>query len=254
MSTLFRVLGTAFLLIAVALASAFVTMKLVIHRTEVTVPNLIGKPLPQAHHKAAALQLDIRVANHLYSSAIPAGHVLSQSPAPGTTVRAGWHMRVIESLGAQTVAIPALAGESDSVAIVKIREAGLQLGTIAYLPTSAAPPGTVVAQSPMPNAEDIASPRIQLLIAMPPEHDDASAIIMPRLIGQNISNARQILTQSGLKLAHVKRAAVGVRSIGNIMSNNPPQAPILPGSVIAQMPASGYRVQPGDDVILTVAK
>lgn len=254
MTSLFRTLSLLLLLACVALASAILTMKLVIHSAEVTVPDLNGKTLSQAHRDAAARHLDVRVANHLYSPTIPAGRVLNQSPAPGTTVRTGWHMRVTESLGPQTVSIPSLTGEPNRVAIQQIHQAGLQLGQLAYLPTSSAPSGTVIAQSPQANAQGIASPRIHLLIATPPTPSSATALVMPTLVGQTLSSARAILAQASLKLSHVKRIVAGVRPIGSVSSTAPPQAPILPGSVIAQSPASGYRVQPGDTVTITVAK
>lgn len=239
MTTLARTLGLLLLLVCVALASAILTMKFVVHSAEVTVPDLKGKALSQARHDAAALHLDVRVANHLYSSTIPAGRVLNQSPAPGTTIRTGWHMRITESLGPQTVKIPALTGEPDRIAIQQIHQAGLQLGQLAYLPTGSAPSGTVIAQSPQANAQDVASPRIHLLIATPPTPTSATALVMPTLVGQTLSRARAILAHAGLKLTHVKRIVARTRPIG---------------SVIAQKPLSGYRVQPGDTVTLTVAK
>lgn len=258
MTSLFRTLSLLLLLACVALASALFTMKLVIHSAEVTIPNLQGKTLSQAHDDAAALHLDIRIANHLYSSTIPAGHVLNQSPAPGTTVRTGWHMQITESLGPQTVKIPTLTGEPSNIAIQQIRQSGLQLGPLAYLPSQTAPSGTVLAQSPQANAQGVASPRVSLLIATPPAPTSARApmpaIVMPTLVGQTLSSARQILTRAGLKLTSVKRIYPAIRPIGSISSTAPPQQPILPGSVLAQTPPSGYRVQPGDSVTLTVAK
>jgi beta-lactam-binding protein with PASTA domain len=253
-TSLFRTLSLLLLLVCVALASAILTMKLVIHSAEVTIPNLKGKSLSQAHSEAAALHLDIRIANHLYSPTIPAGRVLNQSPAPGTTVRTGWHMQITESLGPQTVKIPTLTGEPSNIAIQQIRQSGLQLGSLAYLPSQTATSGTVLAQSPQAGAQGVASPHISLLIATPPAPTSATAIVMPTLVGQTLASARAILTHAGLKLASVKKIYPAIRPIGSVSSTAPPQQPVLPGSVLAQTPPSGYRVQPGDSVTLTVAK
>ena len=239
MTKLVRTLGLLFLLACIAIASALLTMKYVIHSAGVTVPDLKGKTLAEAHRSAAALQLDLRVANHFYSTTIPAGRVLNQSPAPGTTARSGGHLSVTESLGQQTAQIPALTGKPDRVAIQQIQKQGLQLGSLAYLPTSAAPSGTVLAQSPRANAQGVSSPRVQLLIATPPEPDSATALVMPSLIGQTLSSVRTILAHAGLKLSLVKRISAGAHPTGSILS---------------QKPLSGYRVQPGDTVTLTVAK
>lgn len=258
MTSLLRTLSLLLLLACVALASAILTMKFVIHSAEVTIPNLKGQTLSQAHSQAAALHLRVRIANHLDSSTIPAGRVLNQSPAPGTTVRTGWHMQITESLGPQTIKIPTLIGEPSNIAIQQIRQSGLQLGSLAYLPSQTAPSGTVLAQSPQAGAQGVASPRIDLLIATPPVPNSAQApmlaIVMPTLVGQTLSSAREILTHAGLKLTAVKRIYPAIRPIGSTSSNAPPQQPILPGSVVAQTPPSGYRVQPGDSVTLTVAK
>ncbi len=254
MTSLFRALSLLLLLACVALASAILTMKLVIHSAEVTIPNLKGKTLSQAHRQAAALQLDVRIVNHLYSPTIPAGRVLNQSPAPGTTVRIGWHMQITESLGPRTTSIPTLTGEPSNIAIRQIRQSGLQLGSLAYLPSQTATSGAVLAQSPQAGALGVASPRISLLIATPPVHNSAQTLVMPALKGQTLLKARQILTHAGLKLTSFRRIYPAIRPIGSVSSTAPPQQPILPGTVIAQTPPSGYRVKPGDSVTLTVAK
>lgn len=239
MKKLVRTLSWLLLLAFVAFASALLARHFVLHSAEIKAPDLKGKTLAEANHTTSALHLDLRVTDHLYSTTIPVGRVLNQFPAPGSIVRSGEHLSVTESLGPQIAQIPSLTGKPDRAAIQKIQKKGLQLGSLAYLPTSAAPSGTVIAQSPRANAPDASNPQVHLLIATPYDPSSATALVMPSLIGQTLAGARSILAHAGLKLSHVHRISGGGHPIGR---------------VFAQKPLSGYRVQPGDTVTLTVAK
>jgi beta-lactam-binding protein with PASTA domain len=256
LKSLFRILGILLLLVAVALTSAILTMQLVIHGAEVSVPDMRGKSIAEADGEAARLGLRMHIANHFYSGAIPAGDVMDQSPAAGTRVRAGWPLRVIESLGAQKMTVPTLTGMQDRLAILQIHRAGLDLGSVAYLPWPQSVTGAVLAQMPGAMAKDVASPKVQLLIAAPPGEDSASqnALVMPNLVGKIFTGAALIVTHAGLRLAPVKEVAVAIPPVGSVNSKTAPKPPVLTGSVLAQTPAAGYRVTPGTTVTLTVAK
>src|SRR5271167_3313769 len=143
----------------VALASAIVTMRFAIHGAEVTIPSFIGLTAQEALNKAAELGVEMTIDNRFYSAEVPAGRILSQSPAPGTVVRREWHVRCIESLGPQTVAIPNLTGQPQRAAIIALRRLGLELGSIVRM-NSAAPPETVIAQDPPAGAAGVEKPSV----------------------------------------------------------------------------------------------
>ncbi len=256
MRALFRILGILLLLLVVALTSAVITMQLVIHGAEVTVPDMRGQSIAEADSQAANLGLRLQVANHFYSAAIPAGDVMDQTPGPGTRVRTGWPLRVTESLGAQKVTVPALTGMEDRLAILQVHRAGLDLGSIAYLPWPQSVPGIVLAQMPEAQARDVASPNVQLLVSAPADEESTSqnALVMPNLVGKIFTGAALTVTHAGLKLAPVKEVAVAIPPVGSVNSKAAPKPPVLPGSVLAQTPLAGYPVTPGTTVTLTVAK
>jgi len=166
MRRFFNILLGALAMIAVALLSAFVTMRLAIHGREVEVPNLAGLTVAEANDTASKLGLHMNLENHFYSTATPAGRILSQFPAPGTKVRREWVMRVTESIGPQRVSVPNVVGETEREASVTIRRLALDLGTVAYIPAPG-PPGMVLAQTPTPAAEGVDGPRISLLVSEP---------------------------------------------------------------------------------------
>ena len=63
-----------------------------------------------ARSVTAGLGLNLDVDNRYYSGDVAAGHILTQSPAPGTVVRREWQVRVAESLGPQMVDVPDTVG------------------------------------------------------------------------------------------------------------------------------------------------
>lgn len=254
MTALFRFIGIVLLLLIVALTSAVLTMHFAIHGAEVTVPDFKGQTVTRAHREASDLGLDLSIENRLYSAEIPAGRISNQSPAPGTIVRAGWPVRLTQSLGPQKVSIPQLTGLPERVAALQIRRAGLQPASPAYLPSTQSPEGAVLAQSPQPDAPGVESPVVHTLVAAPDDGQSTPAFVMPNLIGQIFTGAALTVTHAGLNLAPVKDVAVAIPTVGSVNSNTAPAQPLLSGSVIAQSPLAGYRVQPGDTVTLTVVR
>src|SRR5271165_2773770 len=141
MLRLFQFVILILTLALIALTSAIVTMRLVIHGAEVKIPSFQGLTAQQALARAADLGVELTIDNRFYSAEVPAGRILSQSPAPGAVVRREWHVRCIESLGPQTVAIPNLTGQPQRAAIIELRRLGLELGSIVRM-ISPAPPET----------------------------------------------------------------------------------------------------------------
>jgi beta-lactam-binding protein with PASTA domain len=167
MRQFFNIVVGALAMLAVALLSAFLTMRLVIHGREVEIPNVTGLTVAEASKTASALGLNLNLENHFYSTATPAGHVLSQYPAPGTKVRREWVLRITESIGPQIVSVPNVVGQTEREASVTIRRLSLELGTVAYIPAPG-PAGVVLAQTPTPAAAGVDGPRISLLVSEPP--------------------------------------------------------------------------------------
>ncbi len=130
----FQVASLLLLLVAVALLAAITTMHFAIHGAEVQVPSLKGMTVADARSVTAGLGLNLNVDNRYYSGDVAAGHILTQSPVPGTVVRREWHVRVSESLGPQKVDVPDTVGLEQRVAELELRRAGLEVGTTAKLP------------------------------------------------------------------------------------------------------------------------
>ena len=230
----------------VALTSAIVTMRFAIHGAEVKIPSFQGLTAQQAQAKAAELGVEMTIDNRFYSAEVPAGRILSQSPAPGAVVRREWHVRCIESLGPQTVAIPNLTGQPQRAAIIALRRLGLEVGAVVRM-NSPATPETVIAQDPPAGAAGVEKPSVALLISDSATTDSAATAatyVMPDFTGRPYTTAAQTLARAGLKLAPEIDTPASVTG----------QPPTQPGTVIAQTPQAGYPIDPNTPIQLTVLR
>jgi beta-lactam-binding protein with PASTA domain len=251
MLRLFQLVILTLSLALVALTAAIVTMRFAIHGAEVKIPSFQGLTAQQAQAKAAELGVEMTIDNRFYSAEVPAGRILSQSPAPGAVVRREWHVRCIESLGPQTVAIPNLTGQPQRAAIIALRRLGLEVGAIVRM-NSTAPPETVIAQDPPPGAAGVEKPSVALLISDPDTTTsgagsaaNAATYVMPDFTGRPYVTAAATITRAGLKLAP---------EIESPAATPENQTPPSPGTVIAQSPLSGYAIDPHTPIQLTVVR
>jgi len=247
----FQVASLLLLLIAVALMAAIVTMHFAIHGAEVEIPALKGMTVADALSETAGLGLNLDVDNRYYSGDVAAGHILSQSPAPGTVVRREWHVRVAESLGPQKVDVPDTVGVDERIASLELRRAGLGVGEIARLPYRGVAEGTVLAQDPPPHAQGIEQPSVSLLVAAP-DDEPPDGYVMPDFTGWPIASANAALIKVGVRTNPPTLIDVPVAPVGS--GDAPIRPPAKPGSVLTETPAPGSRIDQETIVHFTVVK
>lgn len=258
MKRVFTLLLGALAMVAVALTSAFVAMRLAIHGREAVVPTLIGLTVSDASTTAGKEGLHLNLENRFYSAGIPAGRILAQDPASGSRVRREWPIRITESLGPQRVSIPDLAGESERAATISIRRLSLELGVVAHLAV-AGDPDVVLTQTPPANSGGVDSPRLSLLVSVVGDAP-LRAYVMPSLVGLSYSAATARAATAGLHLAAAVDSpplAVSPEIASPAASPNDlpaSRAAVHPtGNVIAQAPQAGRHVVRGDVVHVTLS-
>lgn len=247
-------------MVAVALISAFIAMRLAIHGREAVVPALTGMSVADASGAAGSKGLQLTLENRFYSSDVPAGRILAQDPAPGSRVRREWPIRITESLGPQRVNIPDLTGESERAATINIRRLSLELGTVAYLDVPG-DPDVVLTQTPPVNAAGVDGPRVSLLVSDPADVQP-TAYVMPSLVGLSYAAAESRAAMAGLHLvqdpANPGPAAAPNPATSAAGPASPPAAALTAGVapasgvVVAQNPQPGRRVLQGDAVHVTL--
>jgi beta-lactam-binding protein with PASTA domain len=85
-----------------------------------------------------------------------------------------------------------------------------------------------------------------------PVEDSPDGFVMPDFTGVPIVAAQVVLARVGLKGPPPTFVDVHVPDIGGV--NTAPKPPVMPGSVVAQQPPAGARVDQNTPVKLTVAK
>ncbi|WP_263368653.1 PASTA domain-containing protein [Edaphobacter bradus] len=267
MRRFFNLVLGAMAMVAVALISAFIAMRLAIHGREVKVPNLTHMTVAEASRRASSMGLQLRLENKFYSPNTPAGEVLAQFPAPGAVVRRNWPVRVTESLGTQQVSIPDLKGQGERAVSIHLKQLGLELGTVGQL-ASPDEPGVVVAQTPPANATGVDSPRVSVLLSVPSD-DAEQAYVMPSLVGLSLAGAYARAMAAGLRVASIEDVTPASAVAAPVDAATPAATPATPstatttitqtapaasttGTVMAQTPPSGHRVVRGEIVRLSL--
>lgn len=90
------------------------------------VPDVTGQPLASAQSKLEAVGLVVVVESEQFNDSIPAGSVVSATPA-ATPVRPGVTMNLIVSKGPELVAVPNVAGRPMREAIKTLQNAGFDV-------------------------------------------------------------------------------------------------------------------------------
>jgi len=235
MQWVMRMAFLLFILSSVAFLSALTAMRIAVHGREVSMPDVAGKSELQARQILRGRGLGLKIEDRVYSN-IPAGSVVRQSPPPNERVKTGQSGHVVLSLGPQRLTIPQLQDRSLRAAQVELLRGGMQLGEISsfYLPTGA--PDTVTQQDPAPGTSDITGPHVSLLVSLGPR---PAAYVMPELVGLPIGEAQSKLGSAGMRVSKLTpEAAPGATS----------------GTVMAQSPARGQRIDANSTIELQVAE
>lgn len=232
-------------LLLVFMGSALLAMRFAIHGREVRVPRLAGLTPGEAERAVNASGLVLSVENRFYSASVPPGRIVSQSPEVDATVRRGSKVLVAESLGPQRAAIPNLVGQSEHAAGINLGRRGMEIGSVATLRMPGTPPETVIAQSPLPDASDVSSPRIALVLSAP---ENAQAYVMPNFAGKPLAQAAAAVLNAGLTLG----GKWGVVAAKEKAVDGKAAASPLTGTVVKQYPVAGQKVTAGTQVYFEV--
>ena len=92
---------------------------------------------------------------------MPAGQILAQEPQAGVSTRRERSVKVWVSSGPRSTIVPALLGESERTAQLRLQQDGLELAGISEIRSAEYPPDAVIAQTPPPKSN---APRVALLV------------------------------------------------------------------------------------------
>ena len=221
-------------LLATYLLFAAAAMRVALKTREVVVPDLQGRTINEASGLLAGADLQLRVEDsRRVNPDVPADHILQQDPPPGTTTRRERGVRVWVSAGPRLTAIPAVVGESEQAAQLRLKRDAVALATMAEIRSADYPSDTVGAQDPPPTGSGDA---VSMLVN---RGERSRTFVMPDLIGVNGARASDVLRARGFRVAVV---------------GDHPYPGIPSGVVIRQHPQAGFQIAPGEPISLEVSR
>jgi serine/threonine-protein kinase len=125
------------------------------------------------------------------SSSISAGVVISQDPAPGTTLPLGEPITIVVSLGEQIVAIPDVRGEDADEATALLESLGFVVEPIEEA-SSSVPAGLVIRTNPVTEAP------VGSVVTLVVSSGAADMVEVPYVYGLGVDEAVEILEEAGL--------------------------------------------------------
>jgi beta-lactam-binding protein with PASTA domain len=220
---------------AVGLASFCVALRSDRRSNLVEVPDWIGRGREEALAQAQASGLVIEVAEMRHDPGVAVDRIVQQDPPPGSEVRHGRTIRVVVSLGGETLTVPKVTGQPARQAEIEMRRQGLTPGWEARVHDDSVPVGVVIDQAPIGGTLSVSGERVHRLVSEGPR---VPRWVMPDLAGLTLRDAQEWITLCGFRGGAVRRVpADGRRS----------------GTIVGQLPLSGYPVARRDVVELTVA-
>jgi eukaryotic-like serine/threonine-protein kinase len=225
------VLVGALLLTYVLFAAA--AMRIALKTREVVVPELTGTTVGDATTLLADTGLHLKVEEgRRPDPKVPAGQILAQEPEAGIRTRRERSVKVWVSAGPRSMIVPALAGESERTAQLRVQQDGLALKTTAEIRSSEYPM-TVIAQNPPPKST---SGEVALLVN---RGERGASYVMPDLIGVGGERAADVLRAKGFRVAVV---------------GDHPYPGVPAGVVLRQNPQAGFQIAPGEAISLEVSR
>lgn len=221
-------------LVATYLLFAGAAMRIALRTREVQVPDFTNRTANEASGMAADLGLTLKVDDvRRPDPKVGAGRVIAQEPPAGSTARRQRPVRVWLSAGQRAATVPALTGESQRTAELRLAQDGLALAAVSEIRSQNYPSDAVVAQNPP--AKSRAS-KVDLLVN---RGERGTTYVMPDLIGVNGDRAADVLRARGFRVAVV---------------GSQPYPGVAAGIVIRQNPQGGFQIAPGEPISLEVSR
>ena len=199
----------------------------------ITVPNVVGKPVEVAETTLKKLDLKVSV-DEIASDDVPAGQVISQTPAAGTNVKARRIIHLTVSKGGSAMLIPDLKGLTLEQAKERLDKMGLTLGAVENGNDHDKPSDVIISQSPESGAKATKGTRVNIVINM------KQKVHVPNVVGMTLADARNTLLSMKL-------------SVGTINASDGTSTDDSNAIIISQDPAGGESTS-SNVVNLTVGK
>lgn len=190
----------------------------------VQVPNVVGDHLKDAQEELEAAGLTWTMGVEEYNDQVPQNHVIRTQPEPGTLVKKNRKIQLDLSIGQEMKQVPDVRNQTVEEATAVLESELFQVEVTEE--PNRAPEGQVVDQLPTPLTSLKAGSTVNLVVSSGP-------LRVPKLAGQTLEQARQMLGAAGLKPGEVTYVPDATNPKDVVLSSDPPQdAAVDPGQVV----------------------
>ncbi len=197
---------------------------------QVTVPNVVGKPVAEAKSDLEALKFKVETTPE--ASTQPVDQVLSQDPPATTKADEGSTVKLTVSSGPTPVEVPNVVGQNQTDASRTLTEAGFLVNAVP-VENNDVDEGLVVSQDPAAGQQAGQGSQVTINVS-----SGSGLISVVDVTNQSEGTARSNLQRAGLTNVQSRQEASGDVAAGNVIRTDPP---------------AGTEVRPSDTVTLIVS-
>lgn len=201
----------------------------------ITVPDISGKQPAEAAQLLNDLSLRVGAVSETPTSSAPAGTIVAQKPAQGTTLSPGGNVAFVVATTPDQSQVPDVVGKSREVAETAVASARLLPWIVDSFSATVAN-GAVAAQLPAPGVELVPGTPVVLVVSAGPA---PSTTIVPRLEGLTEAEASSLLAASDLSGAFYRSFDASIPA-GDVITQSPPERTSAPyGSLVQALVSQG---------------
>jgi eukaryotic-like serine/threonine-protein kinase len=214
-------------LLVLAAAAAALLLLLPSSKSQATVPDVTGQP-----QAAAAARLEqaglVPSPASAASVKVPAGSVISESPAHGSVVDRGSRVTIVVSSGPASVEVPEVKGTTSAQAVHKLTQAGFK-PVLQNRASATVPDGAVISTEPPAGAARQAGSSVTVVLSSGPVQ-----VRVPTLTGESEAEAKTSLRAAGLEVGAVTKRESQTGEAGTVLSQSPPAgSPVRSGQPVS---------------------
>jgi serine/threonine-protein kinase len=183
---------------------------------KVSVPDLSAMTYDQAVVELGKLDLKYQVSSRQSSNDVEKDYIISQYPEAGETVRVNTVVKLVVSNGPNLIEVPDVTDLYEKEATSKLTNAGFTVSQIIYEYNDDYELGKVYQQNPSAGLEVKEGSSITIYVSK-----GKDTVIMPKLTGYSLSEAKSLIAQSGLIYGEVSYEPSSTYDKDIVMSQSP---------------------------------
>ena len=209
------------------------------------VPNVAGLSQADAEAALKAADLKIGTVTEASSDSVPAGLVISQTPAAGERVKEEDRIDLVISSGPAPAAatepamatVPDLTNNTQADAEAALTAAGLVLGAVSQQSSDTVPAGAVISQNPAAGSSANPGAAVDIVVSSGPA---VITVTVPNVVNLPQADAEAAIVAASLVTGTVTLTNSDTIAAGLVMEQNPAaDSTVNPGSAVDLVVSSG---------------